>query len=637
MNNWIEKLDPLSLEGAGRTVSGIHAWIVAVLAVAISVFVLSFNSYLLMDLMSRSGLFMGLLSALVFLLFPWRRGLSDTNPSAFDYALALVSLAVGTYIILIYDDLIARNLELTTMDIVFGTTAVILVLEAGRRSLGIWLPALCVVFILYALYGKVLPAPIGHFGVRPERFILRMYFVSEGLFGSVFQIAQTYIALFVVFGSFLIGSGATETLTRLGMAISGRFAGGPAKVAVIASGFTGMISGSAAANVATTGSMTIPMMKDVGFKPYFAGAVEAIASTGGLIMPPIMGAAAFLMVEFIGVSYLEVISAAVIPALLYYGSLLGVVHFRAVKLGIRGLPRDQIPALGAVLVQQGYLLIPVGVLMYFLIDGYTPIFSALYAILSSFVVSFFRRSSWMTPKRVLLALMRAGAAMTSVGMACLAAGIIVGVVSMTGIASVFTSYIEVWSGGWLLIALLMTAVAAILLSCALPATAVYIVAAITIAPALIEMGAKPLAAHFFVFWFGVLSNITPPVAIACFTAAGIAGASPTKIAFHSMRMALPAFLIAFIIVYHPDILFVDWTVVGLVRTVLFCVVGIGAYIIATEGFLFGPLSMWERAIYFSVMILCLALPGVNSGFVGLGIGAVALTVSIKRKRARAVE
>ena len=326
-----------------------------------------------------------------------------------------------------------------------------------------------------------------------------------------------------------------------------------------------------------------------------------------------------------------------LPALLYYVSLMAVVHFRAVKVGIRGLPRDQIPSLWTVLLRQGYLLIPVAILIYFLIAGYTPIFAAFYAIAATFAVSFFRRDTRMTPKRLLGALMRGGAAMTSVGMACLVAGIIVGVVSMTGVAEVFTSYIEEWAEGWLLFALLLTAFAAILLSCALPATAVYIVAAVTIAPALIAMGAEPLAAHFFVFWFGVLSNITPPVAIACFTAAGIAGDSPSKIAMQSLRMALPAFLIAFIIVYHPDLLFVNWTVTGLVRTLVFCFVGIGAYVVATEGYLFGPLALWERGLYLAVMVLCLALPGVNSGFVGLGLGAVVFGLSVIRRRRGGVE
>ncbi len=623
-------LGTLRFEDAGRSVSGFHAWIVAGLAVSLAVFVLAINSFLLMDLMRRSALFMGMLLALVFLLFPLRRGGPKGNPTLADYILAALGLTCGFYIYVTYGDFVARNLEMTRLDVIFGTMAVVLVLEAGRRALGWWLPALCVIFILYALYGKVLPAPIGHFGVRPERFILRMYFVSEGLFGSVFQIAQTYIALFVLFGAFLIATGATEALAQLGLSISGRYAGGPAKVAVVASGMTGMISGTAAANVATTGSMTIPMMKKVGFKSDFAGSVEAIASTGGLIMPPIMGAAAFLMVEFIGVSYLTVITAAAIPALLYYIALMGVVHFRAVKEGIRGLPAEEIPSLGRVLITRGYLLAPLVILVIFLIVGYTPIFSALFAIVATFLVSFVRRDSWLTPKRILAALMKGGVALTSVGMACLVAGIIVGVVSMTGIAEVFSSYIEDWAGGWLFLALLMTAVAAILLSCALPATAVYIVAAVTIAPALVAMGAHPLAAHFFVFWFGVLSNITPPVAIACFTAAGIARASPGKIALNAMRMALPAFLIAFILIYHPDLLFVEWTVLGLVRTVTLSLVGIGAYVVATEGYLFGPLALWERVLFFLVMVLCLALPGVNTGLIGLVLAVVALAFSYIR-------
>ena len=617
---WIDRLGELKLEGAGRTVSGIHAWIVAALAVGLAVFILLINSFLLIDVMKRSGLLLSLLLALVFLLHPWRRGGGDAgNPSALDYVLAVAGMACGLYLNIIYDRF-ATTLEMNTMDMVVGTMAVVLSLEAGRRCLGWWLPALCVLFILYALYGKLLPSPLGHFGVRPERFIYRMFMVSEGLFGTIFQIAQSYIGLFVLFGAFLVATGATDVLARLGLSISGRFAGGPAKVAVVASAMTGMISGSAAANVATTGTMTIPMMKRVGFMPHFAGAVESIASTGGLITPPIMGAAAFLMVEFVGVPYLDIITAAILPTLLYYGSLMAVIHFRAVKRGIRGLPAEEIPSLVSVVVGEGFLLLPLAILIVALLSGYTPIFAALFSIAAIFVVSYFKAASRLTPLRLLSALLKGGASLVGVSMACMVAGIIVGVVSMTGVAEVFTSYIEVWSQGNLLLALMMTALAAILLSCALPATAVYIVVAVTIAPSLITMGAPPLAAHFFVFWYGVLSNITPPVAIACFTAAGIAGANPGKIAFTALRMALPAFLISFLLVYYPSLLFVNWNWVELIQTLIYCVVGVGAYVLATEGYFLDRLRTWERAVFLVGALLCLVSPGAHwIGDIGLAL------------------
>ncbi|WP_316976620.1 TRAP transporter permease [Shumkonia mesophila] len=628
-----EEAGLLRFEGCGRGVRGHHAWIAGGLAVATAVFILLINSFLLMDLMRRSAVFMGLVLALTFLLFPYGKGGKTKQPNALDYLLAVASMACGLYIFVTYDAFVARNLQMTTADVAFGVTALFLVLEGGRRCLGIWLPALALLFLLYAIYGQWLPAPLGHFGVRPERLVMRMYLVSEGMFGSIFQIAQTYIGLFVLFGAFLVATGTTEILTQVGLSVSGRFAGGPAKVAVVASGLTGMISGTAAANVATTGTLTIPMMKKAGFRPEFAGAVEAIASTGGLIMPPIMGAAAFLIAEFVGIPYAEVMIGAIIPALLYYGSLMAVIHCRAVKRGIRGLAREEIPPFAGVLRANGHLLIPIVLLVYLLMDGYTPTFAAMYSIAATVALSYLRKSSRLTPRRFLLALMQGGAATVSVSVACLVAGIIVGVISITGVAEVFTSYIEQWSNGSLVVALFLTAIAAMLLSCALPATAVYIVVAVTVAPALIQMGAAPLAAHFFVFWFGVLSNITPPVAIACFTAAGIAGASPGSIAWNAMRMALPAFLIAFVLVHYPDLLFVDWSLWTLVRTLLFSIVGIAAYIVGTEGYFFGPVGRIERVLFLGVMILSLAMPGVLSSWIGIGAFCV-LTVFVYWKSAR---
>jgi len=629
----------LRFEGGGRNLNGAHAWIAAGFAVATAIFILLINSVLLMDLMRRSAMFMGLVLALAFLMFPYRKGAKKFQPNPIDYILALGGLACGLYIYFTYDAFVARNLEMTSADMAFGVLALCLVFEAGRRCLGIWLPALALLFILYAIYGQWLPAPLGHFGVRPERLVMRMYLVSEGMFGSIFQIAQTYIGLFVLFGAFLVATGTTEILTQVGLSVSGRFAGGPAKVAVVASGLTGMISGTAAANVATTGTLTIPMMKRAGFRADFSGAVESIASTGGLIMPPIMGAAAFLIAEFVSIPYTHVMVGAIFPALLYYGSLMGVIHCRAVKNGIRGLPREEIPPFAGVLKANGHLLLPIVLLVYLLIDGYTPIYAALYGILATVALSYLRKSSRLTPRRFLTALMQGGAAAVPVSVACLVAGIIVGVISITGVAEVFTSYIEQWSNGNLFFALVLTAIAAVLLSCALPATAVYIVVAVTIAPALIQMGAAPLSAHFFVFWFGVLSNITPPVAIACFTAAGIAGASPGAIAWNAMRMALPAFLIAFVLVHYPDLLFVDWSPWLLLRTLVFAAAGIAAYVVASEGYLFGAIGWAERGLFLCVTVLCLALPGEFSGWIGLALalvlGAFVYWKSLRRAEATA--
>nr|WP_255600003.1 TRAP transporter fused permease subunit [Afifella sp. IM 167] len=619
-----------------RRLRGPAAVIVIALCAAMSLFVFSINSWLLIDIMRRSGIFAALLLAIVFLCYPATARSPKEAPSIFDWLLAAGGMACGLYIYVVYYDFISGSMTMTGLDYGFAIAAVLITLEAGRRVLGLWMPGLAVLFIVYAVFGQALPGPFAHFGIRPERLLLRLYMVDEGLFGSVFQIAQTYIALFVLFGAFLTEVGASEALTNIGLAVSGRSTGGPAKVAVVSSGLTGMISGTASANVATTGTITIPLMKRAGFAPHVAGAVEAIASTGGLIMPPIMGAAAFLLADFVGISYLSVVVSAIIPAMLYYGGLLLVVHIAALRSGIGGVPRDEVPALASVMKSRGHLLIPIVVLIWMLIDGKTPTWAAMAGILAVIAVSFLRRQTRLTPTGFLDALVAGAIATVPVAVACLVAGIIVAVVTLTGAAQVFTAYIDMLSGGNLTAALLMTALAAILLSCALPATAIYIVVAVTVAPALVAMGAEPLAAHFFVFWFGVMSNITPPVAIACFTAAGIAGASPTKIAFAALRMGLPALVIPFALVIHPDLLLINWDAWHLAQTLFLTIFGIAAWVFASEGWFVGHLNAAERIGLLVPAVLCLVLPEIYSSYVGLVFGAALLLFIFWRRRGKPV-
>jgi TRAP transporter 4TM/12TM fusion protein len=619
-----------------RRLRGPAALVVIALCAFLSIYIFSINSWLLIDIMRRSGIFAAVLLAIVFLCYPATARSSRDAPTVLDWILAAAGIACGLYIYVVYYDFISGSMKMSTVDYAFALTAVLVTLEAGRRCLGLWMPALAVLFLCYALFGQLLPPPFGHFGIRPERLLLRLYMVDEGLFGSVFQIAQTYIGLFVLFGAFLTAVGASGALTNIGLAISGRSTGGPAKVAVISSGLTGMISGTASANVATTGTITIPLMKRAGFAPHVAGAVEAIASTGGLIMPPVMGAAAFLLADFVGIPYMTVVMSAVIPAFLYYGGLLLVVHITALRLGIGGVPSDQVPALLSVLKARGHLLIPVAVLLYMLIDGRTPTWAAMSGIVAVAAVGFLRRETRLDLRKLLEALVSGAVATVPVAVACLVAGLIVAVVTLTGAAQVFTMYIEMLSGGYLIIALLLTAATSILLSCALPATAIYIVVAVTVAPALVSMGAEPLAAHFFVFWFGAMSNITPPVAIACFTAAGLAAASPTKIALTAMRMGLPALVIPFVLVIHPDLLLIDWDLGHLLLTLSLAIFGIVAWVFASEGWFLGSISVIERAALVLVAILCLVVPEIYSGIFGLVLGLIVLGQAAWRRRERAV-
>ena len=614
-----------------RSLQGTEALCVIALCAFLSIYVFSINSWLLLDIMRRSGIFAGVLLAIVFLCFPAGKSSPMDRATLMDYLLASLGMACGLYIFVVYHQFISSSMSMSLVDYGFAAAAVLVTLEAGRRVLGIWMPALAVLFIAYAIFGKLLPDPFGHFGIRPERLLLRLYMVDEGLFGSVFQIAQTYIALFVLFGAFLTVVGASGAMTNIGLAVSGRMTGGPAKVAVVSSALTGMISGTAAANVATTGTVTIPLMKRSGFPAHVAGAVESIASTGGLIMPPIMGAAAFLLADFVGISYFSVVVSAIIPALLYYGGLLLVVHIIALRGGIGGVSEAEIPSLWSVLKTRGHLLLPIITLIVLLVSGRTPTWAAMVGIVAVVAASFLRRDTWLTPRNLLDALVTGAMATVPVAVACLVAGVIVAVVTLTGAAQVFTAYIEMLSGGNLIVALILTAVTSILLSCALPATAIYIVVAVTVAPALIAMGAVPLAAHFFVFWFGVMSNITPPLAIACFTAAGIAGASPTKIALTALRMGMPALIIPFVLVIHPDLLMINWEPWWLAQTLLLAIFGIAAWVFASEGWFLRRLALFERAALCLVAVLCLVVPEVYSGYVGFAFGLLVLGFLIWRR------
>lgn len=615
-----------------RRLTGPTAILVLLLCACMSLFVFSINSWLLLDIMRRSGIFAALLLAIVFLCYPATSRSPVDRPTILDWGLAAMGMACGLYIYVIYHDFISGSMRMSTTDLVFAVAAVVVTLEAGRRVLGVWMPVLAVLFLLYAVYGQYMPGPLAHFGVRPERLLLRIYMVDEGLFGSVFQIAQTYIGLFVLFGAFLTAVGASGALTDIGLALSGRTTGGPAKVAVASSALTGMISGTASANVATTGTITIPLMKRAGFPAHIAGAVEAIASTGGLIMPPVMGAAAFLLADFVGIPYYVVVISAIIPALLYFGGLILVVHVSALRNGIGGVDEADMVSLRSVLLSRGYLLLPVAVLLYMLLDGKTPIWSAMTGIVAIIAVSCLRRETWLTPRRFLEALVAGAIATVPVAIACLVAGLIVVVVTVTGAAQVFTSYIELFSGGYLIVALLLTAIAAILLSCALPATAIYIVVAVTVAPALVALGAQPLAAHFFVFWFGVMSNITPPVAIACFTAAGIAGARPGAIAFAALRMGMPALVIPFALVIHPELLLIDWTPFRLAETLLLTAFGIVAWVLGSEGWFLGRLGWPVRAGMLLVSGFCLFIPELTTGYIGLALGILLMGLIYLRNR-----
>lgn len=445
----------------------------------------------------KSGVFLAFTLFIIFLSKPLK--FKQKNLHYLDWFLAILGIIVGFYTTFTAKQFAINMLAAETRDYIMAGIAFFLVLEAARRTLGIWMVVIPSFFALYALLGHLIPGPLGHYGFTLKRFLLRMYLVDEGIYGITTQIASSYIFLFILFGSLLAESGVGEFFTDLANKIAGASAGGPAKVATISSGLMGTISGSAAANVATTGAFTIPMMKKIGFNPEFAGAVEAVASTGGMVMPPIMGAAAFIMAQYLGTSYNTIMIAALVPAILYYVSVFSWVHFYARKHNIYGLKRSEIPPIEN-FTRKLTLLLPLGVIIWALFSGYTPIYAAFYGMIATVIAAIIQK------KKFTLANLTNGlrdGAFSSINaiIACIAAGIIVGVSAMTGIGQVITYNIVGLAGNNLFFALLLTACASLILSMGLPATACYIVVGTIVAPALVKMGAIPLAAHMFVFIF----------------------------------------------------------------------------------------------------------------------------------------
>jgi TRAP transporter 4TM/12TM fusion protein len=430
-----------------------------------------------------------------------------------------------------------------------------------------------------------------------------MYLTTEGIFGVPLGVSASYIYLFIFLTAMLEKSGMGQFLLDLAMALMGRYTGGPAKTAVLASGLMGTLSGSAVANVAGTGTFTIPLMKANGYKPHFAGAVEACASSGGQLMPPIMGAAAFIIAEFLGIPYIAVVIAALAPALLYYLGVMMGVHFEAARLGLVGLPKERLPQLKAVLKEGWPLLLPLIVLVYFLgVLQYTPVRSAFYAIVVMFVVSYFKRSTYITPARLVEGIRAAGRNILTVALACAAAGLVIGSINLTGLGLKLSAFIIELSGGNLLLALVLTMIISLVMGMGLPTTAAYIVVGTMAAPALIKMGLPDIAAHLFVFYFAIISAITPPVALAAYAAAGIAKDDPMRIGFTALRLGLAAFIVPFMFAYSPRLVAIG-TPAEILWSVFTACVGVVALAAGVIGYCVKPASVFERVLFGAGAIL----------------------------------
>ncbi|KKM10680.1 hypothetical protein SY88_12640 [Clostridiales bacterium PH28_bin88] len=540
---------------------------------------------------------LGFVLCLIFILFPFGPKSNPNTPSVIDLLFAVMGAGVSAYMVVFLTKITQQMGQATLPDLIAGGVAIVVVLEAARRCIGKALPLVAIAFILYGLFGRYIPGVFQHIGYSVADIIKILYLTDEGLFGTALETSATYIVLFILFGAIMSQIGMSKFLNDFALGAAGWMVGGPAKVAALASGLMGTISGSTSANVATTGVMTIPLMKSVGYKPAYAGAVECVASAGGQIMPPVMGAAAFLMAQFLGVPYSTIIVAAAIPAILYYLSVWTAVDLRARKRGLKTLSRGEVPPLRETLRNYGHLSIPLVALLYFLvIRRFNPIYSAWLAILLAVVVSFIRPHTRLSLSKLGEAFESGVRSVLPVAVACAAAGFIIGIMVLTGFGLVISFNIVKLAFGSLILTLVFGMIASIILGMGLPTTACYIVTALTVAPALVRMGVDPLAAHMFVFYFAIMSTLTPPVALSSFVAAGLANASPVETGLTGFRLALAGFILPYMIVFKPELMIVNTTAFSTLYALVTSVVGIIMLSAVSEGFFLGNLSIPQRLV-----------------------------------------
>ncbi|WP_340618127.1 TRAP transporter permease [Xenorhabdus entomophaga] len=605
----------------GRHLMGVYLKFTTILAVIISLYSIYSNVLSNTQEFYRNAAFLSGILVLGFILFPISKRYSTPKFNYWDYFFILLTLISYGYFYFTYTDLhVVRNSIPNITDYIMSVIGIGVLFEAARRTTGYFIPGLSIFAIIYALFGQYFMGIFGHAGFSLERLLFRLFMTSEGIFGITLSTASTAIITFILFGAFLSVSGATALFNDLALSIAGRRRGGPAQVAVISSALTGSLSGSAVANVATTGTFTIPLMKNIGLSSRFAGAVEAAASTGGMIMPPIMGAAAFIMAGFLGISYTTIVIAAIIPALLYYAALIIAIDLEAKKQGLKGLSRENIPQVKAVLKARGLLLLPLFIVIGTLLTGKTPIYAGFLGIITIIIASWITpdTSVRMTPKKIAAALNEAARGAIQVTVACAAIGVIICVVTMTGIGSTLAFNIVSLTNNTLWMILLVVMVVCIVLSMGLPSTALYIVVAVTVSPILIKAGVLPLAAHFFVFWFGALSNITPPVALASYTAASIARADPMQTSWNAVRLALPGFIIPFILVYNPALLMQGnhLNALSISYMILTALIGIYSLSIACANFWISN-THWSERILFAIAAILLIKPGMLTDLAGI--------------------
>ena len=620
-------------ESNTRIWEGVPKKVVRYLLAAFALLMVYMNLFANWDERVRRSLFVGIVIILSFLVYPAKKGSTKKNHiPIYDIVLMVLGAGAYFYFVINFKTIIGHATRISQLEVIVGIIGILVLAETCRRVVGI--PILCVatVFIGYAFYsglgaGRAFPQVL-------KSIVYNLFYTTSGVIGTPIGVCSTYIALFILFGAFLEATGISEFFIQLANSLAGASTGGPAKVAVISSALCGMVSGSSVGNTVTTGSVTIPLMKKTGYKGEFAGAVEAAASTGGQIMPPIMGAAAFLMAEMVGVQYSEIAMRAIFPALLYFTGIFITVHLEAKRLGLKGIAKEDLPKFVPLFIRQGYLLIP---LVTMVMMGYTMSRSAVIATLLAILVSIPNKSTRMNPTRFVNALETGGKNTLSVAVACGIAGIIAGVVTMTGLGQILISAIVSVAGDRVIIALFLTMLTCIVLGMGVPTTANYIIMATTCAPILVNgMGINKIAANMFVFYFGIVADITPPVALAAYAGSAIAKSNPMKTALNASRLAIAAFIVPYIFAFNPAMLFIDADVVQVVIIIVTSLVGLTGVAGGLEGYMVTNMNPIQR-ILAVVGGLCLIIPGTVTDLAGIAIvgASVVWQLADKKKRAAA--
>ena len=617
-----EVLKKFDQESNKREMTGIWNTIITAICIAFATFQIYTAMFGVLDAHLQRAIHLAFGFALIFLLYPASTSWSRNSMNWFDVLLAILGVCSAMYIVVFYQDLVLRAGFNTETDFIIGLIGTILVFEAARRVVGWPMIIVAALFMLYALIGPYIPGILGHRGVSMQELIGHLFYTTEGIFGIPMGVSSTFIYLFILFGAYLEATGLGKFFIDLANAVAGWAAGGPAKVAVLSSGLMGTVSGSSVANVAGTGSFTIPMMKRLGYRPEFAGAVEAAASTGGQLMPPVMGAAAFLMAEFVGVPYMTVVKAAVIPALLYYTGVWLGVHYEAKKCGLKGIPREELPKFKELFVEKGHLAIPLIIIVYLLVTGYTPMRAALFAIGLSLVCSCLRKSTRIGFKDVIDGLVNGSKGVLGVLIACATAGIIIGVVTKTPQPKKMATVLLDLAGGKLLPAMFFTMITSLILGMGVPTTANYVITSTIAAPALVQMGIPILSAHMFAFYFGIVADVTPPVALAAYAGAGISGANPLRTGVVAAKLAIAAFIVPYIFVLSPEILMINGTASGILVATVTALIGMWGISIAMIGYCIKNTNLLQRILFFFGGLLLID-PGTITDIIGITILAAA--------------